>query len=177
MKNSAKPHLKNACSEFPREPEKIPRFPASTKPCARRNALLRHVKRQNALVRAFLRQYHAVHEYIKCHTYPAETAWSTKRREPDMTPSQITQRFPVDRPLTGEEYNNQLRQKKRRDVQPVYNASTIKFNSTFVEMVDRLFYYRGMQAAASFVPAIWALVIVFVPLYAPTPEYTVPEAA
>ncbi|MFM0523297.1 hypothetical protein PQR08_38410 [Caballeronia jiangsuensis] len=51
--------------------------------------------------------------------------------------------YPVNRMLTAEERQNQLRQKERLDITPFYNASTVKFNSTFMELVDRWFIYRG----------------------------------
>ncbi|GJH25388.1 DUF6708 domain-containing protein [Caballeronia novacaledonica] len=51
--------------------------------------------------------------------------------------------YPVNRKLTTEDKNNQLFQNERLDITPFYNASTIKFNSTFMELVDRWFIYRG----------------------------------
>ncbi|WP_250536702.1 DUF6708 domain-containing protein, partial [Caballeronia sp. AZ10_KS36] len=51
--------------------------------------------------------------------------------------------YAVNRRLTDEERQNQLLQKERMTVTPFYNASTISFNSTFMELVDRWFIYRG----------------------------------
>ena len=85
-----------------------------------------------------------------------------------MKPSELTQkRYPVDRPLTAEERKNQLHQKERLDVQPVYNASTIKFNSIYVEMVDRWFYCRGKHTGGFLFLSIAMVVGTFImaPLY------------
>jgi hypothetical protein len=85
-----------------------------------------------------------------------------------MKPSELTQkRYPVDRPLTTEERKNQLHQKERLDVQPVYNAPTRKFISTYVEMVDRWFYCRGTHTGGFLFLSIAMVVMVFImaPLY------------
>ncbi|WP_250537279.1 DUF6708 domain-containing protein [Caballeronia sp. AZ10_KS36] len=76
--------------------------------------------------------------------------------------------YPVNRVLTAEERQNQLRQRERIDVRPFYNASTIKFNSTFMELVDRWFIYRGYVTFGS-------LFFVSLTLLMPTVALSVPE--
>lgn len=82
-----------------------------------------------------------------------------------MNHSKLTQCYPLNRKLTDEERQNQLRQKERLDVEPIYNASTIKFNSTFVEIVDRLFNYRGMHTATAAFISISLFFMLFIPLF------------
>lgn len=52
-------------------------------------------------------------------------------------------KYKVDRPLTEEERKEQLKPKKRHDVSPHYNLSTIKINSTYLEIVDKYYAWKG----------------------------------
>ncbi|MDR5749107.1 hypothetical protein QCE73_38880 [Caballeronia sp. LZ029] len=76
--------------------------------------------------------------------------------------------YPVDRTLTAEERKNQLIQKERLDVTPFYNASTIAFNATFMELVDRWFIYRGYLTFISLFFLMLPIVGVAYPLFIPS---------
>lgn len=53
-------------------------------------------------------------------------------------------KYPVNRPLTEEEKANRLNPKKKRDVSPHYNMSVIRINSTYLEVVDKFYAWKGM---------------------------------
>ena len=73
--------------------------------------------------------------------------------------------YAVNRILTAEERQNQLRQNERLDITPFYNASTIKFNSTFMELVDRWFIYRGYVTFIGLLVAMIPVVGVSYPMF------------
>jgi hypothetical protein len=60
----------------------------------------------------------------------------------------LIQKYPIDRLLTEQEKQNQLKQKQRFDVQPVYQLSVIKMNSTFLEIADKYYGLKGVLATA-----------------------------
>jgi len=53
-------------------------------------------------------------------------------------------RYLVDRPLKEEERERQLHQKQRLKVDPGYHLSVIRFNSTYMELVDKWFEWKGL---------------------------------
>ena len=56
-------------------------------------------------------------------------------------------KFPVNRPLSKEDYKYQLKQTMRLDMEPHDMLAVIKMNSTFLESVDKWFGYRGFTTA------------------------------
>lgn len=60
----------------------------------------------------------------------------------------LTGRWPrlgVDRPLREAERRNRLDIRRRFDVEPEESFSTIKMNSTYLEVVDKCYYWRGLS--------------------------------
>ncbi|MFM0521017.1 MULTISPECIES: DUF6708 domain-containing protein [Caballeronia] len=80
--------------------------------------------------------------------------------------------YPVNRMLTAEERQNQLRQKERLDITPFYNASTVKFNSTYMELVDRWFIYRGYVTFGSLLFSCFPIVLLSLVFFYPTWHFT-----
>lgn len=60
----------------------------------------------------------------------------------------LLQKYPVNRVLTEEERRLQLKQKQRLDVEPAYQLSVIRMNSTFMEVVDKYYGWKGMLTTA-----------------------------
>lgn len=60
----------------------------------------------------------------------------------------LLQKYPIDRPLTEQEKQLQLHQKRRLDVEPIYQLSVIKMNSTFMEIVDKYYWDKGFLTAS-----------------------------
>jgi hypothetical protein len=65
--------------------------------------------------------------------------------------SGLISKYKVNRPLTEEERADQLKPKKRNDVTPHYNLSTIKTNSTYLEIVDKFYAWKGMISLVSLI--------------------------
>jgi len=61
--------------------------------------------------------------------------------------SGLVGKFPVNRPLSSDDYKYQLKQTSRLDMAPHDMLAVIKMNSTFLESVDKWFGYRGFTAA------------------------------
>lgn len=59
----------------------------------------------------------------------------------------LDHQFPLNRPLTGQEQTHRLQQKKRLDVDPLYQLAVIKMNSTYLESVDKWFGWKGIISA------------------------------
>jgi hypothetical protein len=59
----------------------------------------------------------------------------------------LARKYRVNRKLTDEERSNQLRQRVRLNITPLYNLSVIRMNSTYLECVDRWFIHRGWMTA------------------------------
>ncbi|HEY9100119.1 MAG TPA: DUF6708 domain-containing protein [Thiobacillus sp.] len=55
-------------------------------------------------------------------------------------------KFKVNRPLTEEERTLQLKQDKRLDVEPLNQLSTIRMNSTYLEVVDKFYGWKGFAS-------------------------------
>jgi len=58
-------------------------------------------------------------------------------------------RYQTNRLLAAEEKQNQLKQDVRVDVEPHYQLSVIRMNSTFLESVDRYYGGRGYATAGA----------------------------
>lgn len=56
----------------------------------------------------------------------------------------LLQKFPVGRPLTEAERRLQLKQGVRIECDPLYQLSVIRMNSTFLEMVDKYYAWKGL---------------------------------
>ncbi len=57
--------------------------------------------------------------------------------------SGLIQKYKINRPLMKEEHSLQLRQKQKLDVAPHYAFSVIKLNSTYMELADKYYGWRG----------------------------------
>jgi len=73
--------------------------------------------------------------------------------------SGLVGKFPLNRPLSSEDYTYQLKQTTRLDMEPHDMLAVIKMNSTFLESVDKWFGFRGFTTAFS----LTAFLIVTVP--------------
>lgn len=60
-------------------------------------------------------------------------------------------KFKVNRPLTEEERTYQIKQDKRLNVEPLNQLSTIRMNSTYLEMVDKFYGWKGFVMMGSLV--------------------------
>lgn len=58
-------------------------------------------------------------------------------------------KFKVNRPLTEEERTYQVKQGKRLNVEPLNQLSTIRMNSTYLEMVDKFYGWKGFVTMGS----------------------------
>lgn len=56
----------------------------------------------------------------------------------------LYRKFPINRHLTGDDRLLQLKQGIRLPVEPVYQLSVIRFNSTYLELVDKFFPWKGI---------------------------------
>ncbi|MFZ6747647.1 DUF6708 domain-containing protein [Undibacterium sp. Ren11W] len=54
-------------------------------------------------------------------------------------------KYPVNRPVSDEEKGYQLNKKKRLALAPVSQMTTIRMNSTFMEVVDKFYAYKGFM--------------------------------
>lgn len=61
----------------------------------------------------------------------------------------LVQKFKVNRPLNDEEWALKLDQNKRLDIRPEHQLSVIRMNSTFLEIVDVYFSWKGAGTLAS----------------------------
>lgn len=55
----------------------------------------------------------------------------------------LLQKFPINRSLTEGERRLQLKQKLRIDTEPLYQLSVIRMNSTYLEMTDKYYGWKG----------------------------------
>jgi hypothetical protein len=60
-------------------------------------------------------------------------------------------KFRTSRPLTPAEHRYQLHQKERLDLEPHYQFSVIRLNSTYLELVDKWYGARGMLTAIALI--------------------------
>ena len=65
--------------------------------------------------------------------------------------------YPANRPLTEDERQRQLHQKQRLEVESVYQLSVIRFNTTYMEVVDKWFAWRGVLTSVA--AMMFALVV------------------
>ncbi|WP_227814948.1 DUF6708 domain-containing protein [Nitrogeniibacter aestuarii] len=56
----------------------------------------------------------------------------------------ILRKYPVDRPLTEQERERQLRQAERLDYELVYQLGAIRLNGTYMELADKFFAWKGV---------------------------------
>lgn len=77
----------------------------------------------------------------------------------------LLNKFKVDRPLTEEERQLQLKQSRRLDVDILYQLAVIRINSTFLETTDKFYAWKGWLALGMCMVAIMltAVLCVFVP--------------
>jgi hypothetical protein len=66
-------------------------------------------------------------------------------------------KYPVGRLLSIREKAHHLHQKRRLNIEPRYQLSVIKFNSTFLESVDKWFAWKGMVSA--FACAVFVMLV------------------
>jgi hypothetical protein len=59
----------------------------------------------------------------------------------------LIQKFKINRELAEEERANQLKQKQRLDVVPIYELAVTRLNSTFLESVDKFYGDKGFLTA------------------------------
>ena len=70
--------------------------------------------------------------------------------------------YPANRPLTDQEHARRLKQKQRLDIDEADDLSVIRFNSTYMEVVDKWFAWRGIPAMTG---AAFACLSGWMPLY------------
>jgi len=83
--------------------------------------------------------------------------------------------YPVNRKLTLEERSNQLHQGRRLNVEPFYNLSVIRMNSTYLECVDRWFAYRGIVTASLLTFYALTLFVLLQPQLSASPIRIIPN--
>jgi hypothetical protein len=74
--------------------------------------------------------------------------------------SGLVQKYKLNRPLTEEEKELQLHQKKKLDITPHYQFATIKLNSTFLELADKYYGWRGWLSMGMLIVSgicLWAM--------------------
>lgn len=81
--------------------------------------------------------------------------WQICSRVMDYT--DLISKYPVERPLSEVERSDQLKQKQQLEVMPHYDLSIIKINSTFVEMIDKFYSYRGILTTIMLVMIVIAV--------------------
>jgi hypothetical protein len=67
--------------------------------------------------------------------------------------------YKVNRPIKDDERQRQLHQKQRLEVEPAYQMSVIRFNSTYMELVDKWFAWRGFLTTVATVVLVSAIFI------------------
>lgn len=63
----------------------------------------------------------------------------------------VVRKYDINRPLTDEELSNQFKQNKKLKVEPQYNLSVIRMNSSFMEVVDKYYSWKGIGIFVGFV--------------------------
>ncbi|HQU87664.1 MAG TPA: hypothetical protein PK620_03495 [Denitromonas sp.] len=66
----------------------------------------------------------------------------------------LIRKYPINRFLTDQERERQLRRGERLDVEPAYQLSMIRMSSTYVELVDKFFEWKGFLTAFAIVVAV-----------------------
>ena len=90
----------------------------------------------------------------------------------------LIQKFKINRELTDEERANQLSQKQRLNIEPIYQLAVIKLNSTFLESVDKFYAWKGW--ATLFTVAVVLMLFAFLLLIwvsALLPPFLAPDSA
>jgi hypothetical protein len=73
--------------------------------------------------------------------------------------SGLTGKYPVDRRITRQECDDQLHQKQHLDIEPAYQLSVIRMNSTYLELVDKYFGDKG--SITTFMGSVFLIITVF----------------
>ena len=78
-------------------------------------------------------------------------------------------KYPVDRRITRQECDDQLHQKQHLDIEPAYQLSVIRMNSTYLELVDKYFGWKGF--ITTFMGIVFLIITVFlmISLFCPRP--------
>lgn len=63
----------------------------------------------------------------------------------------LVRKYPVSRPLASREYELQLGKKLRLDTEPAYQLSVIRTNSTYIELVDKYYGWKGLITSVALV--------------------------
>lgn len=71
----------------------------------------------------------------------------------------LTRKYPIHRPLTEMERILQLKQRVRLDVEPHYQLSVIKMNSSFMEVVDKWYGWKGLLSGVALI--VFLMVLTF----------------
>ncbi len=71
----------------------------------------------------------------------------------------LLQKFKVDRPLTEAEFKYRLKHDEKTGIEPFYFWSTIRLNSTFLEVADKFYGDKGFLTLVTLiaVPLVTAL--------------------
>lgn len=67
--------------------------------------------------------------------------------------------YPANRPLTDKEHERRLKQKQRLDIDEADDLSVIRFNSTYLEVVDKWFAWRGVNSTIALVGLVGGIAI------------------
>ena len=65
----------------------------------------------------------------------------------------LAKKYSINRRLTDRERERQLKQKARLEVEPAYQLSVIRLNSTYVELVDKYFAWKGFLTTFAIIAA------------------------
>ena len=65
--------------------------------------------------------------------------------------SGLIQKYKVNRPLSEEERKDQLKQKQKLDVEPHYLFAVIKSNSSYLELADKYYGWRGWLSSGTLI--------------------------
>lgn len=83
----------------------------------------------------------------------------------------LIQKFKVNRPLNDEERALKLDQNKRLDIRPEHQLSVIRLNSTFLEIVDVYFSWKGAATLAALSGMVVSIVVAAVLVGAPADAF------
>ena len=72
----------------------------------------------------------------------------------------LLHKYPVNRPLTENEHQDQLKQGQRCEGELAYQLSAIRMNSTFIELVDKFYGWKGVLTTACILAGILFAVMV-----------------
>lgn len=70
-------------------------------------------------------------------------------------------KYPVNRPIAQFEKELQLKQNVKLEVEPLYQLSVIKINTTYLEMIDKFYSWKGALTAFISIPFFMILTLYF----------------